>query len=100
MPWTCNDIIGVAAGFGMFSVFGSVTLFFVRRSQEFSNRKCSMSIIAILILLPILINEAVKAVLAGDRVGGAPALAEHSIRSIIGWAHADGPPRPVTAEGL
>jgi CheY-like chemotaxis protein len=43
-------------------------------------------------------DEAVKAVLVGDRVGGAPALDEVSIRQIIGLAHADGQPRRFRAE--
>jgi hypothetical protein len=59
MQWMYNDIIGAAAGFVMFSVFGIVILFLVRRSQEFPTHKCYMSIIAILILVPILIYSKV-----------------------------------------
>ena len=40
-------------------------------------------------------DEAVKAVLVGDRTGGAAALDEASIRQIIGLAHADMQPEAV-----
>jgi hypothetical protein len=43
-------------------------------------------------------DEAVKAELVGNRVGGAPALDERSIREIVGLAHPSGRPRPVRAE--
>jgi CheY-like chemotaxis protein len=42
-------------------------------------------------------DEAVQAVLVGDRAGGAPALDERAIREIVGLAHADEPLRPLRA---